>query len=348
MHENILLNIMAEDRNMVPYRPALARELGSVTAVILLQQVIYWWQRSDGKPFYKFKQPCSYPLYREGDSWTEELGFSRREFDSALKRIATKKTKDMSITEAMEANTPVVYWTNAGHVTYYTINERALFNLLEEAYDDQGPKAESAFGEGGKRHCQRRKAPSAEAENAFRITETTRDYQRSSSSYDGGCESRDDDDSSRDSKSGNRDACSANGSLVVEDTQEHLSGREGEAAASSPGNQGESSLSEDPTEDQREALEALMKLPNMNPATAEWAARKYRRGHILGYVVLARGNTALKNPAGFVLSQLKTGKPPWEPGGHGPVVKRSEGGLIKEYADGHVVNLEDLGEPLMF
>ena len=46
-----------------PYRPSLYLATGSVTAAILLQQLIYW-----NHPFYKFMEPCDHPTYKPGDS----------------------------------------------------------------------------------------------------------------------------------------------------------------------------------------------------------------------------------------------------------------------------------------
>lgn len=81
------IGIIAYDRKMIAYRPEWRPFTGSVKASILLQQIFFRWDKNDRKPFYKFKEPCGHHLYRTGDSWTEELGFTRTEFDTALKKI---------------------------------------------------------------------------------------------------------------------------------------------------------------------------------------------------------------------------------------------------------------------
>ena len=64
-------------RNNVPYIKELRQLSGSVTASILMQQLDYWFEKKPGG-FYKFLEPCeNNELYKTGDSWTEELGFSK-------------------------------------------------------------------------------------------------------------------------------------------------------------------------------------------------------------------------------------------------------------------------------
>jgi hypothetical protein len=111
----------------IPYRAPLGRELGSIAAAILLQQVVYWWNTSGEQQFYKFKEPCAHRLCREGDSWVEELGMSRREFDTARGIIAYKHGED-------DEGKPVRYWVDGDRVTHYAINEPNLRDLLTRVY----------------------------------------------------------------------------------------------------------------------------------------------------------------------------------------------------------------------
>ena len=129
-----LLKIFANDQRMILYRPEWRTFTGSVTATILLQQILYRWDKNGRKPFYKFKEPCGHDLYRPGDSWTEELGFSKKEFDSALKRIGTKITqKEPGPTTSM-----VEYWTDINRVTFYNINPEILQAEINKLYIGSG------------------------------------------------------------------------------------------------------------------------------------------------------------------------------------------------------------------
>ena len=129
-----ILEILAEDKSLITYRPRMNRVTGSVTSTILLLQILYWYKKNDGKPFYKFKEPCGHALYKDGDSWCEELGFSRSEFDIALSNIAVKRNKGNkdSLPDAF-----VYYWITPDRITYYTVNEEYLFNKILALYVTQ-------------------------------------------------------------------------------------------------------------------------------------------------------------------------------------------------------------------
>ena len=113
-------SMLANDQNIIPYRKELNAITGGVTATILLQQVSYWWKKSGSQPFYKFIQPCKHEKYHDGDSWTEELGFSRKEFLTAIKKL-----EDAGLVKKR---------TNASRLTYYSLDEIKLNQMLEGIY----------------------------------------------------------------------------------------------------------------------------------------------------------------------------------------------------------------------
>lgn len=124
------LSVLQEDKKRISYRPELNKITNSITATILLYQIIF--RSTNGEPFYKFKSPCSHPLYKEGDSWIEELGFSICEFDTALSKISTRIN---SKTDISQIKTPVYHWTTIDRVTYYQLNLEVLNKKLSEIYD---------------------------------------------------------------------------------------------------------------------------------------------------------------------------------------------------------------------
>jgi hypothetical protein len=86
--KNRLLSII---KGSIPYIKELRPIAGSVTAVILWQQLDYWFEKyPDG--FYKFLSPPEnpHPSYKVGDSWEEELGFSKDEFRTAFDKIGVR------------------------------------------------------------------------------------------------------------------------------------------------------------------------------------------------------------------------------------------------------------------
>ncbi len=123
-----LLTLIADDQGMISYRPSWNQFTGSINATILLQQIIYRWAKHGRQPFYKFSAPCSQPAYRQGDSWQEELGMSRKELENARRKIAISTQGELSSTALIS------YWRDRYHKTWYALNESLLIDLLGKIY----------------------------------------------------------------------------------------------------------------------------------------------------------------------------------------------------------------------
>ncbi|RXG63467.1 hypothetical protein ES695_17140, partial [Candidatus Atribacteria bacterium 1244-E10-H5-B2] len=135
MTENLkvdILRIIAEDRSLVNYRGSLNKITGSVLSTILLQQVLYWWEKNGRKKFYKFRDKCDHALYVEGDSWCEELYFTGREFDTAIKRIGFKLGKTENNIKKEESF--IIYFRDSQGVTWYDINVNYAEERLTRNY----------------------------------------------------------------------------------------------------------------------------------------------------------------------------------------------------------------------
>lgn len=155
----VVLSMLAEDERTISYRPQFAVLTDSAMAAILLQQMLFRWERKGQQPFYKFKEPCKQKLYIEGDSWCEELEWNPAEFDSALKIIGTKITKgvkkqaildtELPVREAVEDDKAfytrlqaalrcvILYWTDSNRVTWYQLNVSLLGKLINQVYLDK-------------------------------------------------------------------------------------------------------------------------------------------------------------------------------------------------------------------
>jgi hypothetical protein len=127
--------ILSMTRNSIPYVGFL-RELdlvNSVTDCIVMQQLDYWFAKyPDG--FYKFLEPCDHSLYRDGDSWTEELFISHKEFRTAFSNLGVAyKTK----TDFLKQDNPFrnkyycSYYDRITHRTYYFRNHQKVDEALE-------------------------------------------------------------------------------------------------------------------------------------------------------------------------------------------------------------------------
>lgn len=135
-----LLAFIADDRQIVTYRPRWNEMTGSVTATILLQQIIYRWVQAGRRPFYKFTAPCDHPACRAGDSWQEELGLTRHEFEGARARLAVRTAGGEVAADAL-----VSYWMTAGHFTWYAVNEAVLVERLTALYAAARPPGQCDF-----------------------------------------------------------------------------------------------------------------------------------------------------------------------------------------------------------
>jgi hypothetical protein len=139
---------------LLGYRPDFYGFVGSAHAAILLNQILYWWEKVGRRPFYKFKNDCPHPMSRAGDSWCAELGgWSIRRFDLARHRIATPLQDEANLEGAIDAacisELPwliatdrgtrggasrglVFYWVDSYNVTWYAVNERLVQAMLDQ------------------------------------------------------------------------------------------------------------------------------------------------------------------------------------------------------------------------
>lgn len=119
------------------YCPELNTFTGSITASLVLCQLEYWFSKKDLKPFYKFLSPCEDEHYHQGDSWTEELGFTKAEFRTAFRRIG-KVYKSKS--EFLKSKDPfgdklyLSYYDRIKKLTYYMRHNQKVDELLENQH----------------------------------------------------------------------------------------------------------------------------------------------------------------------------------------------------------------------
>ena len=128
--------LLAITRGIIPYVPELRPFAGSVTATILWQQLDYWFTKYP-EGFYKFLEPCENSLYKKGQAWTEELGFSSKEFRNAFKIIGfahkSKTTFDSSPNPFLINNKEVFFISvrnNNNGLTFYYRNHNLVDSVL--------------------------------------------------------------------------------------------------------------------------------------------------------------------------------------------------------------------------
>ena len=55
---NQIIALLADDKEVIAYRPRLQKITLTITATILLQQILHRAKNNRWKPFYKFSSPC--------------------------------------------------------------------------------------------------------------------------------------------------------------------------------------------------------------------------------------------------------------------------------------------------
>ena len=121
-------------RNTIPYVKELHPIAGSVLGCLVMQQLDYWFE---GHPegFYKFLEPSDHPAYKDGDSWTEELGMSRHEFRTAFDKIGIRYKSKSDFDQAVDKFQGQFYCSYVDrrtNLTYYFRNH----DLVDDALDD--------------------------------------------------------------------------------------------------------------------------------------------------------------------------------------------------------------------
>ena len=115
------------------YPKDLRKITGSVNAALLMSQLEYWFKRMKHKPFYKFKKRCEHPQYMEGDSWTEELGFSIDEFNAAFNKIGKRYKSKADFNKHHNSSNEQFYYSiyyRPWHLTYYFRNKEKIEKAL--------------------------------------------------------------------------------------------------------------------------------------------------------------------------------------------------------------------------
>lgn len=117
------------------FYPSLQAFTGSAISTLIIGKLEYWFsvpQFVDG--FYKFVEPCGHPLYREGDSWSEELGISRKLFTKAFDIIGVRynsKSAFLKAEDPFRGKLYASYHDRRTNQTYYVRNHSFVMDFLK-------------------------------------------------------------------------------------------------------------------------------------------------------------------------------------------------------------------------
>ena len=127
--------LLANVSRAIPYYPELNSITGSVTASLLMVQLEYWFSKTSGKAFYKFLESCEHESYTLGDSWVEEIGFSKKEFKNAFSKIGITYESKKSYVAAEDKFEGMYYLSYRDRVkglTFYMRNNELIDAKLME------------------------------------------------------------------------------------------------------------------------------------------------------------------------------------------------------------------------
>ena len=130
-------------RNTIPYVKELHSIAGGVLGCLVMQQLDYWFE---GHPegFYKFLLPSDHPAYKDGDSWTEELGMSVDEFRTAFDKIGIRyksKSEFDKADDKFQGKFYCSYVDRRSNLTYYFRNH----DLVDAALDELLTKTNTSY-----------------------------------------------------------------------------------------------------------------------------------------------------------------------------------------------------------
>ena len=128
-------NLIGQTTRAIPYNGFLRQITKSVTSTILFQQLEYWFFKTDNEKFYKYLEPCETPTYKEGDSWVEELAFSKDEFRTAFDNIGIRYVSKKEFDKAEDKFAGLFYCSYTDRITgltWYYRNNKLVEETLRE------------------------------------------------------------------------------------------------------------------------------------------------------------------------------------------------------------------------
>lgn len=124
--------------SMYPY----INRFGCYKTNLLFAQLQYWFEKYP-QGFCKFFEPCNHPLYRKGESWSEELGFSRITLKKAFSQIGEaykSKTAFMNEDDPFHGKHFAYYQDRALMKTVFIRNPKPPQDFVKEHNKPRAPK----------------------------------------------------------------------------------------------------------------------------------------------------------------------------------------------------------------
>ncbi len=128
------------NKGLCPKKPLII--LCYKNPIAILQHQLEYWFSKYSHGFYKFIEPCKHPLYKAGDSWTEEIGYSRPVFNRAFDSIGMRynsKTEFMNAKDKFQGMLYASYYDRKTNKTFFVRNPN--FIPKKESFDNANKEA---------------------------------------------------------------------------------------------------------------------------------------------------------------------------------------------------------------
>ena len=150
----------------IKFYPGIKSSIGCEKATLILGRLEYWFEKYKNG-FYKFVEPCNHPLYRDGDSWQEEIGFSRKIFAKAFDLVGVRyksKSAFLKASDRFKGKLYASYHDRKTNQTYFVRNHefasqfiKGLFNKKQTPKTQEPPPTiQEEYGDEMKTTCPRK------------------------------------------------------------------------------------------------------------------------------------------------------------------------------------------------
>ncbi len=126
----------------IKFYPGIKSSIGCEKATLILGRLEYWFEKYKNG-FYKFVEPCHHPLYREGDSWHEEIGFSRKIFAKAFDLVGVRyksKSAFMKAGDRFKGKLYASYHDRKTNQTYFVRNHGFASQFIKGLFNKKPAK----------------------------------------------------------------------------------------------------------------------------------------------------------------------------------------------------------------
>ena len=140
------INSFEENSFYIKFYPGIKSSLGCEKATLILGRLEYWFSKKRNG-FYKFIEPCKHPLYKEGDSWAEEIGFPRKVFAKAFDLIGIRyksKSDFVHSEDKFQGKLYASYHDRKTNKTYFVRNHEFASQFIQGLFHQKfSPKTSS-------------------------------------------------------------------------------------------------------------------------------------------------------------------------------------------------------------